>query len=79
MKYDNDICNQFVEDMEDAGIEVEHYNGRFFWEGPSVRTDERNGPTLHEVYRATKIEMQKDNCAFDWIMYPVRSGKLIEE
>ncbi len=79
MNYDNETCNQFVKDMEDAGFEVEHYRGRWYWTGPAVRTDERNGPTLQEVHAATKIKCQRDNMAFDWIVYPVASGELVDD
>ena len=69
--YTNKDCVRFVKDMEEAGYETEHYRGRFYWEGPAVRTDEENGPTLQDVLSATKVKCQRDNLAFDWIVYPV--------
>ncbi len=30
---------QFVEDMLEADLIVEHYHGRFFWHGPAVRVN----------------------------------------
>lgn len=70
-EYTNNNFQQFVEDMHAAGITVEHYRGRWHYEGPAVWTSEKNGPTLQDVMSATKVRVQKDNCAFDWIVYPV--------
>lgn len=72
-EYTNPRYRQFVEDMEDAGYEWEHYNGRFSYEGPAVRTDERGrdgGPTMQEVTRATEVTCQWDNMALNYIVYP---------
>ena len=56
--------------METAGYKWEDYNGRYYYHGPAVRTDEDNGPTLQDVIRATKVALQWDNLARDWIVYP---------
>jgi hypothetical protein len=61
---------QFQDECEAAGMEVEHYRGRFFYDGPAVRTDEDGWPTLQDVIRATRVPLQWDNLAFDWIVYP---------
>jgi len=68
--YDNTIYQQFVEDMEEAGIEWEHYRGRFYYEGPAARTNENGFPTQQDVIRATKVNVQWDNMGFNWIVYP---------
>lgn len=68
--YSNEKYQQFVEDMEESGIEWEDYHGRFMYHGPAVRTDENNWPALQDVIRATKVKLQWDNLAFDWIVYP---------
>lgn len=34
--YSNNDCVRFEGDMEAIGLEVQHYRGRFFWEGPAV-------------------------------------------
>lgn len=68
---DEDIYEQFVKDMEDVGIEYEEYNGRFFYHGPAVRTNENGFPTREDVIRATKVKLQWDNLGFDFIVYPV--------
>ncbi len=76
MKYDNAVCNQFVTDMEQAGFDVEHYHGRFFWEGPAVRCEREDE---QDVIRATKVRLQSDSMGLGTIFYPVRSGKLLNE
>lgn len=76
MKYDNDTCNKFVEECENAGFEVEHYRGRFYWTGPAVRCENSDYQTL---VRATSMELQHDSMGLGMIVYPVRSGKLMEE
>lgn len=70
---DEDIYEQFVEDMEKAGIEYEEYHGRFFYHGPAVRTNEKGFPTRQDVIRATKVELQWDNLGkLDFIIYPMK-------
>ena len=61
---------RFVRDMEKAGYEWYHYRGRYYYQGPAVNTDERNGPTLQDVMRATRVKVIRDNMAFDWVVYP---------
>ena len=63
---------QFRADMEAAGLELEDYKGRYFYDGPAVRTDEsRNeGPDLQEVIRMTTVPVQWDNLGYDYIVYP---------
>lgn len=70
---------QFVNDMEDEGIEVEHYHGRFYWEGPAVRTDRNGWPTLQDVIRATSVKVQWDSLGLDQIVYPIASDAGVGE
>jgi hypothetical protein len=65
--YTNADYLQFVEDMEEAGLEVRHYRGRFFWEGPAVVVSD-----LQEARGATEVACQWDNMGLDWIVYPRR-------
>lgn len=68
---DKDQYEQFVEDMEKAGIDYEEYHGRFFYHGPAVRTNENGFPTREDVIRATKVKLQWDNLGLsDFIVYP---------
>ena len=70
---ENDKYEQFVKDMEKAGIEYDgEYNGRFFYHGPAARTNEKGFPTRQDVIRATKVVLQWDNLGeLDFIVYPV--------
>ena len=68
---DKDNYEQFIKDMEKAGIEYDgEYNGRFFYHGPAVRTNEKGFPTRQDVIRATKVALQWDNLGLDFIVYP---------
>ena len=70
---DEDVYEQFVEDMENAGIEYDgEYNGRLFYHGPAVRTNEKGFPTRQDVIRATKVKLQWDNLGLDFIIYPAK-------
>ena len=73
--YDNKTCNTFVSDMEAAGFAVEHYRGRYFWEGPAVRA--KNFDEAQDVIRATKIKLQSDSMGHSSIWYPKQSGRLV--
>lgn len=76
-KWDNDKCNEFARDMEELGLDVEHYHGRFSWEGPAVRIGgRRNDFDLQDVIRATKVKVQTDQMGLGLIVYPVASGRL---
>jgi hypothetical protein len=67
--YTNKDCVQFVKDMEAAGFEVEHYHGRYMWEGPAVRVDE----LLDVAKTGTQVRLQHDNMGLGWIVYPKAS------
>lgn len=61
----------FIEDMDEAGLEVQHYRGRFFWEGPAVPVDD-----LQDALSATKVPCQWDNLGLGWIVYPKAYGEV---
>jgi len=63
--YTNKDCKRFVRDMEAAGLEVTHYHGRYFWQGPAVRVDD-----LHEAMQATRVKTQWDQLGLGFIVYP---------
>ena len=73
-QYDNDDCNTFCCDMAQADLGVEHYHGRFFWEGPAVRVD-----NIQDAVSKTKIQCQWDNMGLGYIVYPKQSGKKLKE
>lgn len=74
LKYDNALCNQFLEDMQSRGLEPFHYHGRFFYQGPAVDVDH-----LQEAMQHTSIPVQWDSLGLGFVVYPKASGKLIEE
>ncbi len=65
------VHEKFVEDMNGAGIHTEAYLGRFFWEGPAARSDEKNGPTLLDIIAETKVPLQWDRVDLNYVVYPV--------
>lgn len=74
LKYDEPDCNRFVEECEAAGLEVEHYRGRFFWEGPAVRAD-----CVADVMSITGVRCQHDSMGLGVIVYPIKSGRRAED
>jgi hypothetical protein len=73
--YDNCDCNQFVRDMETAGYKIKCYRGRMFWSGPAVVC---KASELQDVIRATSVRLQTDSMGLDLVVYPEKSGKLID-
>ncbi|MFH1690585.1 MAG: hypothetical protein ABIE42_10185 [Candidatus Eisenbacteria bacterium] len=63
--YDNKKHQRFSDECAAAGLDVENYRGRCFYEGPAVRTDDRQA-----VIRATTVPLQWDNMGKGWIVYP---------
>lgn len=72
--YAEQDLQQFVRDMEDAGLKCYHYRGRFYWEGPAV--DVHN---IQDVLSNTKIRCQWDSMGLDMVVYPRTNGKFHEE
>jgi len=70
MKYSKKDCIEFVQDMERAGMKVDHYRGRFMWEGPAVRVED-----IQDVLSNTKIKCQWDQMGMGYIVYPKHSDK----
>lgn len=66
-RYTNPKHKEFVRDMEKADLEVKHYRGRFFYDGPSVVVD-----SYEEVARLTSVKLQWDSMGRDAVVvYPV--------
>ena len=73
-EYSDRDCAQFVVDMEEAGLDVFHYKGRWFWEGPAVQTRVDEGIDLQSVVRATPVKLQWEQLGkSDLVVYPVQS------
>jgi hypothetical protein len=77
LRYNDESCNKFVAECEAAGFEVEHYKGRFWWEGPAVRV--KGDKEYLKVVRATTVNIQNDDMGKGMIIYPVKRGKLLED
>ena len=58
---------QFKEDMENEGFDVEYYCGRFYYHGYAVRCDSEDE---HRVIRATKVDLKTDSMGKGLILYP---------
>jgi hypothetical protein len=56
---------RFVEDMEAAGLEVRHYEGRFFYSGPAVFVDD-----IQDALSHTKVPCQWDHMGLGFVVYP---------
>ena len=71
--YTNKQCAQFVRDMDKARIDVEHYRGRNFCEGPASVC-----ASISDVMSKTSVPCQYDNMGKSFIVYPKVSDKGIE-
>jgi hypothetical protein len=69
-EYTNQDCVQFCNDMMDAGFELEHYRGRWYWQGPAVRCDD-----ISDVMSITKVKCQWDSMGRGVIVYPKQSDE----
>lgn len=56
---------KFVEDMRAAGLEVTHYKGRSFFEGPAVAVDD-----IQDALSNTKVKCRWDQLGHGYIVYP---------
>ncbi len=64
-EYTHPDHQQFVEDMERADIELMHYRGRWYWEGPGVSVD-----SLDEALQHTKVPCQWETLGRGYVVYP---------
>ena len=69
------VHEKFVLDMDVAGIVTSAYLGRFFWQGPAARSDQRIGPTLQDIIDKTAVPLQWDSLASNYMVYPVGRAK----
>lgn len=56
---------RFMRDMKKAGLKMRYYQGRFYWKGPAVVTDD-----LQEVLSSTKVKCQWDSMGLGYVVYP---------
>jgi hypothetical protein len=71
------VYEKFVEDMQIAGIVTTPYRGRFFWQGPAVRSNQQIGPTLQDIVKKTAVPLQWDSLDADYIVYPVGKARAV--
>jgi hypothetical protein len=64
-RYTHSDHKQFCLDMAANQIPVEHYEGRFFWSGPSARVTD-----IQDVLSYTKVKCLWDAMGKGWIVYP---------
>ena len=64
---------QFIDDMEEAGFDVRHYSGRWFYQGPAVSVDD-----LQDAMSETKISVGWDNLGMGFIVHPAVSDSDLE-
>jgi len=64
-RYSEPEHRQFCLDMAAAQLPVTHYDGRFFWSGPSVIIDD-----LQDVGGATKVKCVWDEVGARFVVYP---------
>jgi hypothetical protein len=71
--YTDKSCVRFVKDMHKAGLEVEHYRGRYFWQGPAVRVD-----SIQDAMSETRVKVQWDQMGRGFIVYPMARDEGID-
>jgi hypothetical protein len=64
-RYTHPDHKQFCLDMAANQIPVAHYEGRFFWSGPSARVTD-----IQDVLSNTKVKCLWDAMGKGWIVYP---------
>lgn len=64
-RYKNAVHKQFCSDMIKASIPITHYEGRFFWSGPSARV-----PDIQDVLSHTKVKCLWEEMGRGWVVYP---------
>lgn len=66
--YTNPNYIKFVEDMREAGYPVQHYCGRWYYEGPAVVTEDYFDE--QDVIRATSVRVRSDSMGHGRVVYP---------
>ncbi len=72
-EYDKEHHQRFVEAVENAEMEVYHYRGRYYYEGPAVNVSQSEMPKLYASLHEAGFggdDLQQDDMAFDKVVYP---------
>ena len=72
LQYKERHAKKFIKDMESAGLEVHHYEGRYFYKGPSVHVD-----NLQEALSYTKVPCKWDSLGLGYVVHTAQSATLI--
>ena len=75
--YELEHAKVFCDEMEELGLEPEHYEGRFHWEGPAVRVEDMSD--LRRALAKTCLTCQWDDMGRGFILYPTKSAQLRKE
>ena len=68
MKYTHPKHLQFIKDMEyHTELEVRHYKGRYWWQGPAVSVE-----YLEDALDHTQVPCQWDQLGLGYIVYPMQ-------
>ncbi len=60
---------QFIDDMEEAGLPVQEYHGRWHYWGPASSCDH-----FSDVMAATQVKCDMDNLGLGYIVHPRSPG-----
>jgi len=63
---------QFCREADDAGYDVEYYEGPVSWKGPAVRVEDRDD--MSEFEALISVPLQRDNMGLGYIVYPMARG-----
>jgi hypothetical protein len=67
----NATHDRFAAEAREAGWNVCKYQGRFWYDGPAVVTDdESTDRDLQAAIRATTVRVQWDNLGLNYVVYP---------
>ena len=69
-------ARKFVYQMLQNGFQVQHYNGRNFYQGPTVVVDSGERDS---VARACDCQLQSDNMGYNIILYPTFKADFVED
>ncbi len=68
MSNSSEVFRQFTKEMEDAGFDVEQYDGRDFYKGPAVNCDDSEERS--NALAATRVSCTWDGMGLGYVVYP---------
>jgi hypothetical protein len=78
--YLEDKARRFTRALEAAGFEVQHYDGRSFFSGPSATVSDRHGllRAIRAIPEEFDAELQWDNLGRGYVLYGPRGKETAE-